>query len=78
MRHGEETARFVLNVNGIYMCGGEACVEIKIKIKAKGYSLKELGKRWGLKERQMYNIQREPSQRDIDAVNGLPRKKSAL
>lgn len=48
---------------------------VKSNIKDKGYTLKELGCRWGLKERQMYNIQRNPSQRDIDAVNGLPRKK---
>lgn len=52
---------------------------MKKEIKDKGYTQRELGKRWGIKERQMYNIMREPKQIHLDAVNGLPRKnKSAV
>lgn len=75
MQHGGAMAHFGLNGNAIYMFGGGISVGIKETIKNKGYTLEELADRWGLKIRQLYNIQREPSQRDIDAVNGLPKKK---
>ena len=43
-------------------------------IKAKGWTAKEVGERWGIKPRQMSNISRNPKVRDFDAVEGLPDK----
>jgi len=45
------------------------------QVSAKGYTLKELGELWGLKERQMYNIAASPKQMHLHAIAGLPRKK---
>lgn len=43
-------------------------------IKAKGWTAKEVGKRWGIKPRQMSNISRNHKVKDFDAVEGLPHK----
>ena len=40
--------------------------------KAKGWSMKALATRWGIKQRQMSNIAGNPKQRDWDALKGLP------
>jgi len=53
----------------------KAGVGLKDKAEAKGYTKDDLGERWGIKERQMFNIMREPKQIHLDAVAGLPRKK---
>lgn len=41
-------------------------------IRGKGWTLVEVGLRWGIKERQMSRIAGAAKQRDIDAANGLP------
>lgn len=43
--------------------------------KAKGWTNKAIGERWGLKPRQMSNIAGKPKQKDWDALNGLPDRK---
>lgn len=43
-------------------------------VKAKGYTLKAIGARWGLKDRQMAYISAKPKQRDWDALSGLPKQ----
>jgi hypothetical protein len=43
----------------------------------KGYTKDEIKERWGIKERQYYNVIANPKQIHIDAVNGLPRKKKS-
>ena len=40
----------------------------------KGWLLKDIQGRWGLSERQMSRIARNPSVRDLDAISGLPNK----
>ena len=45
--------------------------------KAKGWSMKEIGKRWGVSQRQMSNIAANPKQKDWDALEGLPNLKEA-
>lgn len=39
---------------------------------SKGWTLKSLGERWNLGERQMSRVVESESQRDLDAFNGLP------
>jgi len=39
----------------------------------KGYTLDEVGERWGLSYRQMSRISEAGKRRDIDAVKGLPK-----
>ena len=41
-------------------------------LRAKGWTLKSLGERWELGERQMSRVVESESQRDRDAFNGLP------
>jgi len=41
-------------------------------VRARGWKVKDLAKRWEVGERQMYNILKENSQRTIDAAKGLP------
>lgn len=40
----------------------------------KGWTLVEIGQRWGVGERQMSRIANNPSKKDLDAVRGLPAK----
>lgn len=40
----------------------------------KGWRLVEIGKRWSVSERQMSRVANNPSQKDLDAVRGLPTK----
>ncbi|MCG7952659.1 MAG: hypothetical protein N0E56_15785 [Candidatus Thiodiazotropha endolucinida] len=42
--------------------------------KQKGWSLAEIGERWGIGERQMSRIANKPKQLHIDAARGLPEK----
>lgn len=50
---------------------------LKDKLQARGYTKEEIKKRWGIKERQYYNVLANPKQIHLDAVNGLPRKKKS-
>lgn len=40
----------------------------------KGWTLVEIGQRWGVSERQMSRVANNPSQKDLDAARGLPAK----
>jgi hypothetical protein len=44
------------------------------QIKAKGWTAKEAGVRWGLKPRQMSQIASNPLQKHLDMLDGLPEK----
>jgi transcriptional regulator len=44
------------------------------KIREKGWTNKEVAKRWEYTARWMSTISRNPKQRDWDALNGLPQK----
>jgi len=41
-------------------------------IREKGWNQKDLAARWGIKSRQLRNIAAAPTQRDWDALNGVP------
>lgn len=41
--------------------------------KEKGWLLESIADRWGVSVRQMSRIANNPKQRDLDAVNGLPK-----
>lgn len=43
---------------------------------SKGWLLEKIGERWGISVRQMSRIANNPSQKDLDAVNGLPPAKA--
>lgn len=43
---------------------------------SKGWLLEKIGDRWGISVRQMSRIANNPTQKDLDAVNGLPPIKS--
>lgn len=45
--------------------------------KTKGWTLKAIGERWGLKQRAMSDIAAKPKQRELDALNGLPDRSAA-
>jgi len=44
------------------------------KAKEKGWLLEEIAERWGISVRQMSRVANDPKPRDIDAVNGLPKR----
>lgn len=46
--------------------------EFTKRYRLKGWSAPELAKRWGMSIRNLGRIARRPTQRDLDAVNGLP------
>ena len=54
---------------------GKSVTEFQRIANAKGWTLLEVGERWGKSERQMSRIASAAKQRDLDAVNGLPNKK---
>jgi hypothetical protein len=43
------------------------------KAKEKGWDLQDIAKRWGISIRQMSRVANSPKQKDLDAVNGLPK-----
>lgn len=43
-------------------------------VRAKGWTLLEIGERWGLGPRQMTRIAQACSTRDLDSAQGLPNK----
>ena len=43
-------------------------------LRSKGWSAKELAERWGITPRQVSNIGKNPSQMNLDALDGLPCK----
>lgn len=53
------------------MTGSKISIFLQIA-KRKGWTLTDIGDRWGVSERQMTRISNSGNQRDIDAVNGLP------
>jgi hypothetical protein len=44
---------------------------------SKGWKFEEIATRWNKSERQLSRIAKAEEPRDIDAVNGLPDKKSS-
>lgn len=42
--------------------------------KEKGWLLGEIAKRWGIGDRQMSRVANNPTQKDLDAVSGLPQR----
>ncbi len=42
------------------------------KVKAKGWSMKAIGERWGVTPRRMSQIAGAPKQKDWDAMEALP------
>lgn len=44
-------------------------------VRAKGWTLVDVGERWGVTERQMSRIANSGKQRDLDAAAGLPDRK---
>ena len=50
--------------------------DLTIVIKSKGWQAKEVAQRWGITPRRMSQIAAAPTQRDWDAVNGLPERKT--
>lgn len=47
-------------------------------VRAKGWTLVEVGERWGVKERQMSRIASDCKQKDLDAAAGLPCKLNTM
>jgi len=43
-------------------------------IRNKGYTIKALAERWGVSIRRIQQLNAAPTQRHIDAINGLPRR----
>lgn len=48
--------------------------ELTKQIKAKGWKSKEVAERWGVTPRRLSQIAGNPTQKDLDAVAGLPEK----
>lgn len=42
------------------------------QIRAKGWTAQELARRWGVSPRRISQIGNSPSQKDLDALAGLP------
>ncbi|HAS6096901.1 TPA: hypothetical protein I7256_20810 [Vibrio vulnificus] len=53
---------------------GKVITEFQIIANSKGWTLAEIASRWGKSERQLSRIAKAAEQRDMDAVNGLPKK----
>ncbi|MCU8008983.1 hypothetical protein L5M38_22195 [Shewanella sp. SM101] len=53
---------------------GKAITLFQKLANAKGWNFEDIGKRWGLSERQMSRVAKAAKQRDLDALNGLPDK----
>ena len=47
---------------------------LTVAIKLKGWTAKAVAERWGFSLRHMANICNKPTQKDWDAVEGLPNK----
>lgn len=45
-------------------------------VRQKGWTLKQVGERWGVGVRQMTRIAQGGNIRDLDAANGLPDKRN--
>lgn len=48
---------------------------LTVAIKLKGWTAKAVAERWGLSLRHMANLCKEPTQKDWDAVAGIPERK---
>lgn len=53
---------------------GKVITEFQRIANEKGWTFEEIAKRWGKSERQLSRIAKAAEQRDMDAVNGLPKK----
>ncbi len=42
------------------------------KLRSKGWTAQKLAKRWGVSPRQISNVGKSPTQKDWDALAGLP------
>jgi len=45
------------------------------KLRAKGWTARELAERWGVSPRRISQIGKNPTQKDWDALAGLPDKR---
>lgn len=45
------------------------------KLRVKGWTAQELAKRWGVTPRRISQIGNNPTQKDLDALAGLPDRK---
>ncbi|EAZ98136.1 hypothetical protein [Marinobacter sp. ELB17] len=57
---------------------GRKFTEFHKLVREKGWTLVEIGERWGVSKRQMSRVAGSSSQRDIDAATGLPYKTKTL
>lgn len=48
--------------------------EFAKQARAKGWTIKDLAERWGITPRRLSQIAKAPSQRDWDALAGVPAK----
>ena len=48
------------------------------KLREKGWSAKEVARRWGISPRRLSQIAADPSLRDLDALDGLPNRVDGL
>jgi hypothetical protein len=55
---------------------GKKITHFQMIANSKGWTFDDIGRRWDVSERQMSRIASSGKQRDLDAVNGLPDKKS--
>ncbi len=53
---------------------GKIVTEFQKIANEKGWTFEEIANRWGKSERQLSRIAKAAEQRDMDAVNGLPKK----
>lgn len=56
---------------------GRIITEFQKLANDRGWTFEEIAKRWGKSERQLSRIAKAGEQRDLDAVNGLPKKKKS-
>lgn len=50
--------------------------DFTLAVKAKGWQMQEVAERWGVTPRRMSQIAKAPTQKDWDAVAGLPDRKA--
>ena len=50
--------------------------DFTLSVKAKGWQMQEVAERWGVTPRRMSQIAKQPTQKDWDAVAGLPDRRA--
>ena len=53
---------------------GRKITEFQLIANKKGWKFEDIAKRWGKSERQISRIAAKGEPRDIDAINGLPKR----